>query len=65
MVDTRYKANRDESTPLAISYELAIDDTAPPTRPLNAEEIATLRAFFDLLAHWDESLSKSEPQLGD
>ena len=64
MVDTRYKANRDENTPLAISYELAID-TAPPTRPLNAEEIAILRAFFDLLAHWDESLSKSEPHLRD
>lgn len=64
MADMRHKASQSESSAVAISDdELPIK--ASSTRPLDAGEIAALRAFFDLLAQWDEVLSKSTPRLQD
>lgn len=65
MADTRHKANQNESSnAVAICDEVPFE-AVPVTRPLDSEDIAALRAFFNLLAEWDESLSKSTPQLRD
>lgn len=61
MADTRNKANQGENSAVAISYELAIEP-APSPHQLSGAEITTLRAFFDLLARWDESLPKTKSQ---
>lgn len=64
MADTRRKASQSESSAIAILDELPIE-TNPSTHPLNTGEIAALRAFFDLLAQWDESLLQRKPHLPD
>lgn len=62
MADTRPKANRNETSAVAIFGELPIETSA---RPLSEGEIAALRDFFDLLAKWDEALSQSKLKLRD
>lgn len=65
MADTRHRANQNESNnAVAIFDELPIKAVFS-THPLDSEDFAALRAFFDLLAEWDESLSKSTLQLRD
>lgn len=64
MTDTRHKESQNEGSAVAISDELPIE-AVPSTRSLETVEIAALRAFFDLLAEWDEALSKNTSQLWD
>lgn len=64
MTDTRHKASQDENNTITLSDELPTE-VVPSTRSLDTAEIAALRAFFDLLAEWDEALSKSTSQLRD
>lgn len=64
MADTRHKATQNEtSNAVAICDQQTFE--AASFTPLDSEGIAALRAFFDLLAEWDESFSKSAPQLRD
>jgi hypothetical protein len=37
-------------------------DSPPETRQLRADEVAALRAFFELLSQWDNELTKGETE---